>query len=507
MTTLSMGSKTWVLLNTPRAVNEILSKRASATHERPYFPIAGSLVSRERRYFLLPSADLLDGRRLIHRLLLGGPSPSLDSDSPGSRSHMPTDEVIQTASLNFLKSYLDEPQTWYQHNYRYPASIIYQMVTGTPLQQSTAELNDFQLVTSSFLTSMNSHFVDFFPQLATLIPIPLQFWRAKWLAMGKFHYAVMRRWWDGILRSQNAGEKGSSFVQDVLESEYANNARTGPEPASGMPRYSLTGQDTALDQKHSMSLQEERAMYLTMFVLSAGADNPRMTLNAFIMACMAYPRAVRRAREDLDRLCGGLGADNSEMRLPTLDDLPQLPYIAAIVKEVLRWRPTVPLTPQRVSVRDLDVTLDGLIYNFPKGTEFLVNTVAVCKHTSQTGNSSEGYDSPEKFRPERWLNTDNTTDGKNTRGIRGSYTGVEQDLWQFAFSAGRRSCSGYKLAQKELFLGVAGLLYCFDFVATDTEGKEGKVNDKVLNAFSLGEPFPVKVRVRSILHEELIRAL
>lgn len=37
-----------------------------------------------------------------------------------------------------------------------------------------------------------------------------------------------------------------------------------------------------------------------------------------------------------------------------------------MVKEVLRWRPTVPLVPQRVLVEDMD--FEG--YRFPKGTEF-----------------------------------------------------------------------------------------------------------------------------------------
>ena len=44
MTTLSVGTKTWVLLNSSRVANEIIAKRAAITHERPYFPVAGAVT-------------------------------------------------------------------------------------------------------------------------------------------------------------------------------------------------------------------------------------------------------------------------------------------------------------------------------------------------------------------------------------------------------------------------------------------------------------------------------
>ena len=44
------------------------------------------------------------------------------------------------------------------------------------------------------------------------------------------------------------------------------------------------------------------------------------------MVC--YPQVQRRAQEELDRVLGG--------RLPEAKDQPDLPYISAVVKEVLR---------------------------------------------------------------------------------------------------------------------------------------------------------------------------
>ncbi len=74
--------------------------------------------------------------------------------------------LVEAESLALLKSYLDAPEEWYLHNYRYPASIMHRIATSQPLQKSAAELNELQDVTSAFLTSINSSFVEFFPSSA-----------------------------------------------------------------------------------------------------------------------------------------------------------------------------------------------------------------------------------------------------------------------------------------------------------------------------------------------------
>ena len=48
-----------------------------------------------------------------------------------------------------------------------------------------------------------------------------------------------------------------------------------------------------------------------------------------------HPGVQVKAQEELDRVLQG--------RLPDFHDEPNLPYISAIVKEVLRWQPVTPL--------------------------------------------------------------------------------------------------------------------------------------------------------------------
>ena len=51
---------------------------------------------------------------------------------------------------------------------------------------------------------------------------------------------------------------------------------------------------------------------------------------------MLHPEVQRKAQEEIDRV---VGTD----RLPSLEDLPNLPYTAALAKEVLRWNCVAPI--------------------------------------------------------------------------------------------------------------------------------------------------------------------
>ena len=83
---------------------------------------------------------------------------------------------------------------------------------------------------------------------------------------------------------------------------------------------------------------------------------------SFYFAMMSYPNVQRKAQEELDRVVG-------HDRLPRNDDQGSLPYIDALVREVLRWQPVTPLAaPHRASA---DGEYRG--YFIPKGTTILPN--------------------------------------------------------------------------------------------------------------------------------------
>lgn len=59
-----------------------------------------------------------------------------------------------------------------------------------------------------------------------------------------------------------------------------------------------------------------------------------------------YPQVQQKAHQELDTVIG-------RERLPDIEDKDSLPYINAICKEVMRWRPVLPLGfPHRLIKED-----------------------------------------------------------------------------------------------------------------------------------------------------------
>ena len=61
--------------------------------------------------------------------------------------------------------------------------------------------------------------------------------------------------------------------------------------------------------------------------MEAGSDTTASQALDFMMALLAFPDVLKKAQEEVDRVCG-------TSRLPTLDDRDQMPYIEACVNEV-----------------------------------------------------------------------------------------------------------------------------------------------------------------------------
>jgi cytochrome P450 len=60
------------------------------------------------------------------------------------------------------------------------------------------------------------------------------------------------------------------------------------------------------------------------------------TIMSFFVAMLLYPNIQKKGRDELDSAVG-------RQRLPSFGDRPRLPFIDAVCKELLRWRPATPL--------------------------------------------------------------------------------------------------------------------------------------------------------------------
>lgn len=67
-------------------------------------------------------------------------------------------------------------------------------------------------------------------------------------------------------------------------------------------------------------------------MVEGGADTTAGSLLTIVLAIAKHPFVQKRAREEIDRVCG-------TERGPSWSDFEKLPYVNAVVKEALRWRP------------------------------------------------------------------------------------------------------------------------------------------------------------------------
>ncbi|PGH17753.1 hypothetical protein AJ79_00894 [Helicocarpus griseus UAMH5409] len=423
MTTVHLGSKTWILLNSKRVVYEIIARRGSLTNGRSPMPIASGIVSRHARSLILPPEGWTEKRRVMHHLLSGSALKLYGSWQ-------------ELESTQMIAEYLYQPNRWFRHHYRYANSVVHRIALGERLEKSSKELADLQNVVTYFVGSIGKSIIDWFPDLDKL-PRWMQFWRKHWEELGQWNYEVYRSWWVPVREKVDAGIAPPSFVRDVL-----------------------------LHKDTKFTGDDQEAMYVAMQLIEAGSDTIREALNIFAMSALCYPDKFQKAREEVDRICG---TEAGSMRLPVLSDMDQMPYICAMIKELLRWRPIFVLTPDHCLTADLE--FEG--YSFPAGVGFVINEVPV-------GNECED---PEDFQPERWLD--------------GHEADVAHGLWQFG--GGRRICVGYRLAQRGLFINIARLVMCFNYAAA------GEIDSSKLNHHRTDEPFPVKVTARGEEYAQLVK--
>ncbi|TFK58798.1 cytochrome P450, partial [Pluteus cervinus] len=131
---------------------------------------------------------------------------------------------------------------------------------------------------------------------------------------------------------------------------------------------------------HGLNSNEEA--WLAGIIFGAGSDSTAGTLGWFMLLMVLHPEVQAKAHEEIDRVIG-------RHRLPNFGDRDSLPYVNAIVKEVLRWHPVSPLgLPHRLTQDDW---YNG--YFLPKGTIVVSNIYGI-------NRDPDMFPNPDKFDPE-----------------------------------------------------------------------------------------------------------
>ena len=142
------------------------------------------------------------------------------------------------------------------------------------------------------------------------------------------------------------------------------------------------------------------------------------------------PEIQKHAQAELDAVVG-------RSRIPTFSDASSLPYVQAVVKEVLRWRPPLPLSIPHSTTED--DWYDGMF--IPKGTICLPN-LWLCHHdTALYGDDAAG------FNPRRFLDAE------------GKMVAEARDDGHSTYGFGRRACPGKHVANDTIFISIATVLW------------------------------------------------
>ncbi|CAE6492835.1 unnamed protein product [Rhizoctonia solani] len=123
---------------------------------------------------------------------------------------------------------------------------------------------------------------------------------------------------------------------------------------------------------------------LTYDAYVAGITPIVSSIRVFIMAMAMYPGIQAKAQAEID---GTIGS-----RLPRISDWDSLSYVRCVMKEVLRWKLTLPLAVPHTCTQD-DMYKG---YYIPKGAIVIGNSWAI-------SNNPAVYPDPDRFDPDRFL--------------------------------------------------------------------------------------------------------
>ncbi|XP_059491009.1 uncharacterized protein LOC132205760 [Neocloeon triangulifer] len=199
---------------------------------------------------------------------------------------------------------------------------------------------------------------------------------------------------------------------------------------------------------------EHQLIALCNDLFLAGTETTASTTAFTLRYLIKNPDIQDKVRKEIHEVVG-------KDRLPSTEDIPNLPYCAAVLAETFRHSGLTPATPPRTSNKD--ATFRG--YKIPKGTMILINLRSV-------NMDKVHFEDPEIFRPERFIGPD----GK-----------FQKDDRTMPFGSGTRLCLGEPFARNTAFIFYTSIVQNFK-VENPPYGP--KPSDITLKGFTTApEPF------------------
>lgn len=448
--TIWIGRKPTIVISDPNIAVDLMEKRSTKYSSRPRMVAMGEILWDGASILVQPYGKEWSMRRkLLHQAM----TPK------ALRLYKP----VQAAEASRLcHQLLETPANWEKLLERFTSSIVFCVAYGHRIDSLNAEVIRQRFKFMHYSSSLNvpgKYMVESFPFLKN-VPDFLAPWKAEIKAHGREEAAV------------------NMALVDVVRSDLARAKRQGDDVPDSLCKLLLE-----LREKEHIPLSDRNFSYIPASLFGAGSDTTASTLCTAFLALVTHPETLHAAHAELDAVIGSA-------QTPTFEDEVRLPYICALVKEVLRWRPVAVLggTPHASTEDD---RYEG--YYIPAGTTVLGNSWAI-------NLNEEYYPNPHNFDPTRFLHA--AAEGLKVQApVSGKRHPAKAGHSSFGW--GRRICPGADLAGNSLFIALAKILWAFDILPL-----EGVKYDTF--AYTEGfnirpKKFECEIKVRSELHRQVLQ--
>ncbi|KAF7357540.1 O-methylsterigmatocystin oxidoreductase [Mycena sanguinolenta] len=422
-----------VLVNSIKAAIELFEKRSHINSDRPVFTMS-KLMGWDFNFGALSRGDKWRAqRRMFYQHFRANVS----------QNHRP----IQMEKIHLLlQGLLSSPEEFREHLKTVAAAIIMATLYGYQVQSA----NDYFVALSESAVKKVSEST--FPGAMAVNTFPILRYLPSWMPGAGFQrYAAETR-----QLTKEMQEAPVDFVKQNMR--------------DGMDSTSIVAKLFAANRYDEVAIQAVAGV-----AYAGGADTSVSSLASFCLAMALYPEIQKKAQTEIDTV---IGTD----RLPEFEDRPSLPYVEALYREVMRWKPATPLGVPHASAED-DI-YDG--YFIPKGTTVISNIWAMTRDESI-------YHEPDRFNPDRFF----TADGK-----------LNKDATILTFGFGRRICPGRHHVDATIWATIVSVLSTFNIAkAKDATGKEIDIDPKYSDGLvSHPEPFACSITPRSEMAKTLVQA-
>ncbi|GJE87397.1 cytochrome P450 [Phanerochaete sordida] len=351
-------SQTCIVINSPDAANEILSKSSATTSHRIVRPMA--LLSGWERALphLQPAAEFRQHRQYMK--IAVGAAAMMEYEPEHERRAL---QLVQKLSRNPKEIY-NEVAFWIAVSFEHVA-------------YGTDEEEDF-----SGFVEMGRHALKIFQETSS----PMILWAVDILPSLRY----LPSWLPGMGFKRQA-DTWRMYMRELLDKAFENSVRRMEAGGSSSCLISRVAECQPLDTLDENSKEILKNAALNIYV--GGFDTMTSMVLSFFLAMTLYPDVQKGAQLKVDAVTHGL-------RLPTFADRDSLPCIDRMVKEVLRWAVPTTLVFPHSQDPSQDAIVDGVF--IPKGSLLIVNTGGIFE-------DPEIYADPRRFWPDRFLD-DNVLD-------------------------------------------------------------------------------------------------